>query len=165
MEPQALVTHFLESHSIPFSLREHAPVHTMEDCAALGLPAPHCKNLLLCNRAGTQYTLLLLPADKPFQTKVASKAMGCSRLSFAGEEALWRLMRVRPGAVSPMGLIFPEASAVRLACDRDLLALPSIAFHPLVNTASLWMRGEDFFGRFLPAAGIEPLFIELPCAL
>jgi Ala-tRNA(Pro) deacylase len=161
MEPMAQVLSFLDAHGISFDLRPHAPVFTMADCAALGLPAPHCKNLLLCNRAGMAHTLLLLPAQKPFRTREASQVLGCSRLSFAGEEAVRRLLHTVPGAVSPMGLIFPEAAGVRLACDRDLLALPKIAFHPLTRDASLLMRTEDFFGRFLPAAGREPVLISL----
>ena len=56
MEPQEQVFTFLRDLGIPFDLVRHAPVDTMEDCAALGLSAPHCKNLF-----PVSYTHLTLP--------------------------------------------------------------------------------------------------------
>ena len=84
MEPQEQVFTFLRDLGIPFDLVRHAPVDTMEDCAALGLSAPHCKNLFLCNRQRTSFYLLLMPADKPFRTKELSAQIGSSRLSLGG---------------------------------------------------------------------------------
>ena len=153
MNPQEKVLEFLKLNGIPFQYTTHARVETMGDCAALGLPAPHCKNLFLCNRAGTQYYLLLIRADKPFVTREVSKTLGVSRLSFGKDDALARLLHAYPGCVSPMGLIFPEAAGVRLLCDEDLLALPAIAFHPLTDEASLWMSTQDFLQKFLPLTG------------
>lgn len=153
MNPQEKVLEYLKLNGIPFSYTTHARVETMADCAALGLPAPHCKNLFLCNRAGTQYYLLLIRADKPFVTREVSRTLGVSRLSFGKDDALARLLHAHPGCVSPMGLIFPEAADVRLLCDEDLLALPALAFHPLTDEASLWMDTQDFLHKFLPLTG------------
>lgn len=153
MESQEKVLEFLKLNGIPFSYAEHKRVETMADCAALGLPAPHCKNLFLCNRAGTQYYLLLIRADKPFVTREVSRTLGVSRLSFGKDDALLRLLHAHPGCVSPMGLLFPEAGEVRLLCDEDLLQLPAIAFHPLMDTASLWMDTQVFLHNFLPLTG------------
>lgn len=161
MDTQAKVCEFLKLNGINYDLRVHAPVETMEDCALLGLPAPHCKNLFLCNRAKTQYYLLLICADKPFVTREVSKTLGVSRLSFGDGEALERLLHTHPGAVSPMGLIFPESAPVRLLCDEDLRKEEFIAFHPLTNEASLWMRASDFFDRFVPATGHEITFLPI----
>ncbi len=54
-------------------------------------------------------------------------------------------MRKQKNAVSPLGLTFESAKDVRLL-DEDTLV-----FHPPENTASVAMRGEDFFGTFLRA--------------
>ena len=161
MEPQEQVFTFLRDLGIPFDLVRHAPVDTMEDCAALGLSAPHCKNLFLCNRAKTQFYLLLLRADKPFVTREVSKTLGVSRLSFGDADALARLLHTHPGAVSPLGLLFPESAGVRLLCDEDLRPLPALAFHPLTNEASLTMSTADFFGKFLPAARLDVTFLPI----
>lgn len=161
MDAQAQVIDFLKLNGLPFELRQHPTVHTMDDCAALGLPAPHCKNLFLCNRAATQFYLFLLGADKPFVTREISHALGVSRLSFGKDEPLFAMLHTHPGAVSPMGLIFPEAAPVRLLCDRSLTALPAIAFHPLTPAASLWMPADAFFHRFLPLTGHEVTFLDV----
>lgn len=161
MEAQAQVLDFLKSHDIPFEYTTHAKVETMDDCAALGLPAPHCKNLFLCNRAGTQYHLLLIRADKPFVTREVSKTLGVSRLSFGKDDALDLMLHTHPGCVSPMGLIFPESADIHLIIDEDLLSLPSIAFHPLTDEASLWMDTEVFLKKFLPLTGKTPDFIAI----
>ena len=71
------------------------------------------------------------------------------------------MLHTHPGAVSPMGLIFPEAAPVRLLCDRSLTALPAIAFHPLTPAASLWMPADAFFRRFLPLTGHEVTFLDV----
>lgn len=161
MEAQAQVLQTLRDWNIAFAYTEHAKVETMDDCAALGLPAPHCKNLFLCNRAGTQYYLLLICADKPFVTREVSKTLGVSRLSFGKDDALDRMLHTHPGCVSPMGLIFPESADIRLVIDEDLLKLPAIAFHPLTDEASLWMDTQDFLKKFLPAVHQMPTIIQI----
>ena len=70
---------------------------------------------------------------------------------FAPEDALSRLLHTHPGAVSPLGLIFESARDVRLLIDRRLPDEETLVFHPLENTASVALRGEDFFGVFLRA--------------
>ena len=161
MEAQAQVLEFLNANGIAYEYTTHAKVETMEDCAALNLPAPHCKNLFLCNRAGTQYYLLLIRADKPFVTREVSKTLGVSRLSFGKDDALDHMLHTYPGCVSPMGLIFPESADIRLIIDEDLLTLPAIAFHPLTDEASLWMDTDVFLHKFLPLVQSTPTFIPI----
>lgn len=60
-----------------------------------------------------------------------------------------------------MGLLFDEDKQVKLAVDSALKNADMLAFHPCVNTMSLAMTGEDFFGKFLPAIGVEPTFVEI----
>ena len=161
MEAQAQVLEFLNANGITYEYTAHAKVETMEDCAALNLPAPHCKNLFLCNRAGTQYYLLLIRADKPFVTREVSKTLGVSRLSFGKDDVLDRMLHTYPGCVSPMGLIFPESADIRLIIDEYLLTPPAIAFHPLTDEASLWMDTEVFLHKFLPLVQSTPTFIPI----
>jgi len=47
--------------------------------------------------------------------------------------------------------MFESAKDVHLLVDRRLLDEETLVFHPLENTASVAMRGEDFFGTFLRA--------------
>lgn len=148
---------------IPFEALEHAPAYTMEECAAparaLGALVP--KNLFLSPRSHSAYVLLLTRPEAPFRTSGVSRQLGLSRLGFGPEEKLWEYLRTRPGAVSPLGLLFDETHAVRLAVDARLQEEERLAFHPCENTWSVAMAGADFFGRFLPALGYAPEWVSL----
>lgn len=155
---------FLDSCGIPFTRVDHPAVHTMEDCLAADkvLGIEMCKNLFLCNAQKTKFYLLLLPGDKPFKTKVFSKLIGSSRLSFAGADKMEELLHIAPGAVSPMGLLFESANDVALYMDEDVKRLPLLGCHPCVNTSSIALSMDDFLQKFLPAAGHKIDFVTLP---
>ena len=124
MEPQEQVFTFLRDLGIPFDLVRHAPVDTMEDCAALGLSAPHCKNLFLCNRAKTQFYLLLLRADKPFVTREVSKTLAC-RACPSGMRTRSRACCTRTRARSrPWGCSFRRARACACSATRTCARSP-----------------------------------------
>jgi len=153
----------LERLNIPFLRADHGPAHTMEDCLAIqkALGAPIPKNLWLCNRQMTEFYLMVMPGDKPFKTKDVTKPLGCSRLSFAPDESMREVLRLRPGAVSPLGLLFDEGRRVRLILDEDLRAWEAAGFHPCRNTSTVRLTMADFLGKVLPALGREPACIHL----
>lgn len=155
---------FLNQCAIPFTRVDHPPVHTMEDCLASAhvLQVDMCKNLFLCNSQKTKFYLLLLPADKPFKTKVFSKMIGVSRLSFAPPEKMEEYLHISPGAVSVMGLLFESARDVTLVMDEEVKERALFGCHPCVNTASIAFATEDLFQKFLPAAGHTVTFVRLP---
>jgi Ala-tRNA(Pro) deacylase len=155
------VYRFLEKTGVSYLRAEHAPADTMEDCAVIEkvLDARIPKNLWLCNRQKTDFYLLIMPPDKPFHTKDITEPLGCSRLSFAPEDPLWEYLHIRPGAVSPLGLIYDLDHHVRLVLDQDLLTYDRLAFHPCRNHATVRMTRLDFVDRVLPALGHEPTWI------
>ena len=142
---------------------EHPPVYTIEDCLEndAKLHAVTAKNYFLTTKNKKNFYLCLVRPEARFKTSDISKQVGSSRLSFAEEEHMERLLRVHPGAVSPMGLMFDEEQQVRLIVDKGLLNVEKIAFHPCDNTATLAMETSDFFGKFLPGIGREPVFVEI----
>ena len=153
----------LDAMGIEYKFIEHAAVHTIEECAATDalLDSVTVKNYFLTTKNRKRFYLCLVRPEARFRTSDISRQAGTSRLSFAGEADLFALLRVRPGAVSPMGLLFDEAREVGLLVDRALADMDRLAFHPCDNTCTLAMRGADFFGRFLPAAGHVPQFVEV----
>lgn len=155
---------FLDKCRIPFTRVDHPPVHTMEDCLAADavLQVEMCKNLFLCNSQKTKFYLLLLPGNKPFKTKVFSKLLGVSRLSFAPPEKMEEYLHIAPGAVSPMGLVFPSARDVTLVMDEEVQKMDTLGCHPCVNTSSIAFTMADFLEKFLPAAGHQITFVSLP---
>lgn len=153
----------LDALGIAYTCVRHPPVRGIEDCKwaeeKLGGMVP--KNLFLTPRNQSSYTLCIVRPDATFRTADVSKQLGLSRQSFAPEDALARLLRTYPGAISPMGLVFPEAREVRLAIDMRLRDEPRLLFHPNDNAETLAMSGDDFFGLFLRAVGHEPTYVAL----
>ena len=154
----------LDSLGISFERVDHAPAMTMEVCAAIDevLEATICKNLLLCNRQGTAFYLLMLPGNKVFKTSVLSKQIGSSRLSFASAEAMEQFLDITPGSVSVMGLMNDHENRVQLLMDQDVLKGKYIGCHPCINTSSLRFLTSDLIKKILPAMGHEPTYVELP---
>ena len=162
-DPQS-ICRLLETLRIPYRMVEHPATGAMEDLVAVEerLGVRICKNLFLCNRQKTVFYLLLIPADKRFKTSVVSKLIGSSRLSFGEEDKLYELLGVRPGSITPLGLVFDEAHQVNLLIDREVLALEEIGMHPLVNTASIAMKTEDLMKVYFPFTGHEPQILDIP---
>ena len=162
-DPQS-ICRLLETLRIPYRMVEHPAAGAMEDLVAVEerLGVRICKNLFLCNRQKTVFYLLLIPADKRFKTSVVSKLIGSSRLSFGEEDKLYELLGVRPGSITPLGLVFDEAHQVNLLIDREVLALEEIGMHPLVNTASIAMKTEDLMKIYFPFTGHEPQILDIP---
>ena len=154
----------LDELGIEFDRIDHAPADNMELCRAIdeALGAEICKNLFLCNRQMTDFYLLMTPGDKPFKTKNLSSQLGVARLSFASEEKMWEYLKIRPGAVSVLGLMNDTDKHVRLIVDKDILNGEYIGCHPCVSTTSLRIKTEDVFGKFIKAVGHEMTVVELP---
>ena len=154
----------LDSLGISYERVDHEAAMTMEVCAAIDevLEATICKNLLLCNRQGTAFYLLMLPGNKVFKTSVLSKQIGSSRLSFASAEAMAEFLDITPGSVSVMGLMNDHENRVQLLMDQDVLKGEYIGCHPCINTSSLRFLTSDLIEKILPAMGHEPTYVELP---
>ena len=154
---------FLDKCGISYEWTAHEPLMTMEDCLAVDelFGFKICKNLFLCNQQKTVFYLLLMPADKPFRTKILSKELGIARLSFADETKLAEKLNLTPGSVTAMGLIFDPKCEVRLLIDRALLDEPRYGGHPCINTATVTFSTDDLLHKFLPATGHTPTFVSL----
>lgn len=162
--PQELAVYDrLEELNIPYIRVDHDHADTIEFCeqveAVLG--SKICKNLFLCNRQQTQFYLLMMPGEKPFKTKFLSAQLGCSRLSFAGEEPMRDYLQTVPGSVSALELIFDTQHKVSLVIDRELLADEFISGHPGISTSTLQLKQEDLL-RFVESTGHPPIYIDLP---
>ncbi|MGI6193080.1 MAG: prolyl-tRNA synthetase associated domain-containing protein [Christensenellales bacterium] len=156
----------LDALSIPYTYYEHAPAHSMEDCAEFdrmfNIPSDvsHCKNIFLSNRQRTAFYLALIDGDKRFSTKDFCKSLYISRVSFAKEEDLMELLGCYPGSASPLGLIFDTQRRITLVCDESLKGKRSLLLHPLDNTATVEIARSDFFDVFLKHTGHVPVFTD-----
>ena len=153
MSNKAVVLRHLDTLQIPYALYEHPAAFTMEECYALPFAGPDvtfCKNLLLCNRQQTAFYLLVISPGSHFRTAELSHELGVSRLSFAPEDALPRLLGLEKGAVSPLGLWFDQEQQVRLLFERAIRKPGKIAFHPCDNTATVVFEQEIFWQQVVP---------------
>ena len=154
----------LDRLRIPYAWVAHETADTIADCdvvsEALGISI--CKNLFLCNRQKTEFYLLTMPGNKPFQTKVLSHQLGTTRLSFAPPELMESMLRCTPGSASVLGLAYDTEQRVRLVMDRAVHDAEWFGCHPCINTSTIWFTTEDLTKKFLPAVHHEPILVDLP---
>ena len=145
----------LTSLGIAFDRAEHPPAGRIEDCMPIAerMGALMCKNFFLTTRHRPLYCLCVTRPEARFRTADVSKQAGTPRLTFADEASLARLLHARPGAVSPLGLLFDEGREVRLLVDASLASAGRLAFHPCDNTQTVAFSSRDLFEVFLPAVG------------
>lgn len=153
----------LDALGIEYDRAEHAPAMTIADCAETDrkLNALTAKNYFLTTKNQKRFFLCLVRPEARFVTKDVSKQADSSRLSFGPEEMLFELLCVRPGSVSPLGLMFDTERRVELLVDSRLWDAERIAFHPCDNTQTVAMASRDFFEKFLPAVGRVPKAVEI----
>ena len=163
LEKEIRCYELLDSLGVEYERIDHEPAMTMEVCRAIdeALGATICKNLFLCNRQETAFYLLMMPGDKPFKTKDLSAQIGSSRLSFAGQEHMERLLDITPGSVSVLGLMNDKEGAVRLLIDEDVLTGEYIGCHPCINTSSLRIKTSDMMEKVIPAMKHSPAMVKL----
>ena len=154
----------LDRLGIEYYRVDHEHADTIEACHGIesALGCKICKNLFLCNRQETEFYLLLMPGDKPFKTKLLSKQIGSSRLSFASAEHMEELLDISPGSVSVLGLMNDVGGRVRLIIDEELLADEHLGCHPCINSSTLRIRMSDLTEKLLPAMGYAYTPVTLP---
>ena len=160
---EAAVYELLESLEIPYERVDHEALFTIDACRQVDriLGISICKNLFLCNAQKTRFYLLLMPGEKKFKTKEVSSQIASSRLSFAGEENMEKLLNITPGSVSVMGLMNDRENQVQPLIDRELLEEEYMGCHPCVNTSSLKLKTADVIEKFLPATAHGYLIVDL----
>lgn len=164
LEREVRVYDFLDELGIKYCRVDHSVAGKMEACREIDetLGVVICKNLFLCNRQKTRFYLVMMPADKPYRTRIFSKLAGSSRLSFGPEEEMLEFLDVTPGSVSILGLMNDKDNNVSLYIDKEVLDSEFIGCHPCINTSSLRMKTADIVEKFLPAVHHEFTVVEMP---
>src|SRR5439155_6017772 len=120
----------LRALDIGFDRHEHPPVATAEEAEQhwAAIDAMHFKNLFLRNQKGTRHYLVIVRHLKRANLRGIADQLGDGKLSFASPERLMTHLWVRPGSVSPFGLIHDRNHSVRVAIDRDLKSADQVSF-------------------------------------
>lgn len=167
---------FLEEHGIGYELYTHPPLPTVK--AALeywkDVDATHCKNLFFRNHKGNRHYLVVLECHKEMDIHALEHKLRQGKLSFASEERMERCLGLKPGSVSPLGLIndigvaatanpkelYENGRRVKLFLDKDLKTAEKLSFHPCENTSGAVISNADFM-RFLEIWGGEYEWLDI----
>lgn len=152
----------LEKLTISFEYIEHPPAPTIEIARQYwaGHDAKHCKNLFFRNHKGNKHYLVILDCDCDMDIHAIEKMLCQGKLSFASEKRMDNYLGVKPGSVTPFGLINDQEHHVHLFLDKNLQQAERLSFHPCINTASLIISYDDFI-RFLDYTGNTYEWLDL----
>lgn len=141
-------------------LRVDHPAITSVKNVPFELPGPQVKNLVLKPRKGKKIYLVILPDEKQVDLKKLAILLGEKRLSFVSEAALQKILRVPPGTVTPLALLYDEAHQIQVIIDDSIDQEDTLGFHPNVNTTTLMIAFQDF-EKILAHLGYPPLLIDV----
>ena len=154
MSGQPELYDLFDEMDIQFRYIEHPPTPTIDDARKYWsvLDGKHCKNIFLRNHKGDKHYLVVLDCDRNIDMHDLEHRLGEGKLSFASPERMMRYLGVRPGSVSPFGLINDVNHEVIVFFDDNLSDADFLAFHPNDNRASLSVSRADVM-RFLHRMG------------
>jgi len=152
----------LEKLEIGFDYYEHPPAPTIDEAMVYwkDIEATHCKNLFFRNHKGNRHYLVILEHSQDLVIHDLERRLRQGKLSFASAERMQRYLGLKPGSVSPFGLIHDQHHHVHLFLDKNLRKADRISFHPCINTASLVISFSDF-EKFLKFTGNTVEYLEL----
>ena len=135
---------YLTNCGVDYEVTEHEVVFNMEELKAVELPYPEAdaKNLFVRDDKKRNYYLITVKGDKRVDLKQFQKDQGTRKLSFASADDLMRIMKLIPGAVTPLGLLNDEEQKVTLFLDADFDG-GLVGVHPNDNTATVWITAAE----------------------
>ena len=161
-ERQERVFDFLQQQEIEYSFYTHPEAPTIEIARQYwhNDGSKHCKNLFFRNHKGNRHYLVVFDSEQSLAIHDLEQRLKQGKLSFASEQRMERYLGLKPGSVSPFGLINDTENHVHLFLDKNLLDYPSLSFHPNDNRATV-VISQDMFTRYLTAVGNSYEYIEL----
>ena len=161
-ERQERVFDFLQQQGIEYTFYTHPEAPTIE-IARQYWPndgSKHCKNLFFRNHKGNRHYLVVFDSEQTLAIHDLEHRLKQGKLSFASEQRMERYLGLKPGSVSPFGLINDTENHTHLFLDKKLLDYPSLSFHPNDNTATV-VISQQMFAKYLAAVGNSYEYIEL----
>lgn len=133
----------LDKLDIAYSEVEHAAAYTVNDMKniTIDIEGIGCKNLFLKDKKDNFY-LYVLPDEQRANVKEVANKVGVKSLSFANESDLENILNLKPGSVTPFGIINDIENKTLIILDSNLKD-NYILIHPLVNTKTLSIYYDD----------------------
>lgn len=86
--------------------------------------------------------------------------VGEKRIKLASEDSLLKKMALRPGVVSPFGLLNNSEKDIQIYFDKEIVNENRMGFHPNTNEKTLFIRADDLF-TFLKNIDYSVNIVEL----
>lgn len=140
------IYNYLNEKNISYEITNHKAVYNMEEASEIDISYPNqdAKNLFVRDDKKKNYYLITVKGNKRIDLKEFSLKNNTRRLSFASKEDLMKIMKLIPGAVTPLGLLNDENHIVKFYLDKEFLEEPKfLGVHPNDNTATIWIKTYD----------------------
>lgn len=158
---EELIAETLDSLGIEYVKHTHPPVFTVSEVREhVDFNGRGCKNLFLYDKRADKHYLVVMPDDKKAHSNTIRKQVKAGSLVFGDEEKLLKLLGVKPGSISPLGIVNDSSNEVTVLIDEDLPKNERVGFHPNINTATIELAYNDF-EKFLKWSGNEYRFISV----
>ena len=160
-ERRKRVFEWLDAHAIRYTWYEHPEAPTIEIARQYWHDdgSKHCKNLFFRNHKGDRHYLVCFDCGQSLAIHDLERRLRQGKLSFASEQRMERWLGLRPGSVSPFGLINDTANHVHLFLDAHLRK---------TTTAPRWSSRRRSLRSTSPPSGTVTnisIFIEQDCLL
>jgi Ala-tRNA(Pro) deacylase len=130
----------LTEAGIEITVTRHAPVYTSEEAAAVRGVALCTGAKALVVKAGEEFLLLVVPADRKLDSKKARTGLGVKSMRFASKEEVEQLTGLEPGSIPPFGSLF----GLKSHCDPALGLNERINFNAGDHSISIGMSYSDY---------------------
>ncbi len=142
-----------------YTVHEHEALFSafQEGAEDLMFPGINLKNLLIKDKKAEHYYLVVLEDHRRMDQKHFKQVTGWGKNRFATEEELWELMKLKPGSVTPYGLMNDTEKKVTAVLGNEIVAADDeelLNLHPCRNTATISLHKKDFL-RVLDYLGNE----------
>ncbi len=136
---------YLDAHGIKYTWYEHPEAPTIEIARQYWKDdgSKHCKNLFFRNHKGNRHYLVCFDSEQSLAIHDLEHRLHLGKLSFASEQRMDKWLGLKPGSVSPFGLINDPEQHVHLFLDKQLEALPAYSFHPNDNRYTVVSHGKS----------------------
>lgn len=153
----------LEALKIPYERVDTDEAITMEDCVLINekLDMKMVKTLFLCNRKKTLFFIFVTCGDKSFHSGAFSKAMNCSRVSFASEDLFLEMLGTKIGAATVFSAMKDLDGDIHIAIDQDVANEEFYGCSDGTTTCYLKIKTDDIINKFLPYAKHKAHIIEV----
>ncbi len=148
---------------IDFKRVDNDEAISMEECVEISNTwgAEIRRTVVVCNRQTTNYYLVVMPADKRFDTKTFAHNMECARVSFASEEDMIKILGVSHGNASVVSILNDKDNMVQVVLDKDVADDEYFACNVGINTTHIMFKTDDLINKFLVKEEHNPKIIEL----